>query len=219
MINTVSKILIIILIVLNLLYLIWTFTIGNTTYLQPPRTQKGIPTLILMPSKNGYAYQSKNSNIQSSCYTLGPFNSSMVASLVAKNINDFGLATAIRKQKTMQTLNFFVYLQAFSSRSEAEKVVKDIRKHKIKNYSIIKSGPYKNAISLGSFDNLDKARRRSEYVRFLGYDAQYTARKKAKEVFWIDYDEPFGSKAPVISWTKKVDPRASVQRIPKACEF
>jgi hypothetical protein len=205
--------------VLNIIYLIWMLTIGNKAYVQPPRTQKGISTLILMPSKNNYAYQSKNSNMQSSCYTLGPFGSSKSASLVAKNINDFGLATAIRKQKTMQTLNFMVYLQAFESRAEAEKVVKDIKKHKIKNYSIIKSGPYENAISLGSFDNLDKARRRSEYVRYLGYDAQYTARKKQKEVFWIDYDEPFGSKAPVIRWTKKVDPRASVQRIPKACEF
>ena len=219
MINTVSKFLIIIFAALNILYLIWMLTTGNTTYIQPTRTQKGISTLILMPSKNSYAYQSKNSNMQSSCYTLGPFNSSKSASLVAKNINDFGLATETRKQKTMQTLNFMVYLQAFSSLSEAEKVVKDISKHKIKNYRIIKHGPYKNAISLGSFDSLDKARRRSEYIRYLGYDAQYTARKKPKEVFWIDYDEPFGSKAPVISWTKKIDTRASVQRIPKACDF
>ncbi|MEE9310520.1 MAG: SPOR domain-containing protein [Cocleimonas sp.] len=173
----------------------------------------------MIPTKNSYAYQSKNSTMESSCYTLGPFGSSETARLVAKSINDFGLATEIRKQKTMQTLNFLVYLQAFSSRAEAEGVVKEISKHEIKNYKIIETGPYKNAISLGTFEDLDKARRHSEYVRFLGYDAKYTERKKKKEVFWIGYDEPFGSNAPVFSWAKKIDPRASVQKIPKACDF
>ncbi len=213
------RILLIVLIVANGLYFIWALTLGSSDYVLPTRTQKGIPPLILIPTKNSYAYQSKNSTMESSCYTLGPFGSSETARLVAKSINDFGLATEIRKQKTMQTLNFLVYLQAFSSRAEAEGVVKEISKHEIKNYKIIETGPYKNAISLGTFEDLDKARRHSEYVRFLGYDAKYTERKKKKEVFWIGYDEPFGSNAPVFSWAKKIDPRASVQKIPKACDF
>ena len=213
------RILIITLLISNILYFIWAYTIGNTDYVQPGRTQQGVPALILMPNKNSYAYQSKNAKTESSCYTLGPYSSSKTARLVAKSINDFGLATEIHKQKTMQTLNFLVYLQALPSRSEAVKVVRDMSKHDITNYKIIESGPYKNAISLGSFEDLDKARRHAEYVRFLGYDAKYTARKKPKEVFWIGYDEPFGSNAPVFNWTKKVDPRASVQKIPKACDF
>ncbi len=213
------RILIIALLLLNIFYFIWAYTIGNTNYILPPRTQQGVPALILIPSKNSYEYQSKGSKTASSCYTLGPYGSSKTARLVAKSINDFGLATEIRKQKTMQTLNYLVYLQAFASRSEAEKVVKDMSKHDITNYKIIETGPYKNAISLGSFDDIDQARRHTEYVRFLGYDAKHTAQKKAKEVFWINYDEPFGSNAPVFKWTKEVDPKASIQKIPKACEF
>jgi cell division septation protein DedD len=119
----------------------------------------------------------------------------------------------------MQTLNYLVYLQAFASRNKAEEVVKDMSKHDITNYRIIESGPYKNAISLGSFEDIDQARRHTEYVRFLGYDAKHTAQKKPKEVFWINYDEPFGGNAPVFNWTKKVDPKASVQKIPRACDF
>ena len=213
------RILIITLVLFNILYFIWTYTIGNTDYVLPPRTQQGVPALILIPSKDSYVYQSKGSKTASSCYTLGPYGSSKTARLVAKSINDFGLATEIRKQKTMQTLNYLVYLQAFTSRSEAEKVVENMSKHDITNYKIIETGPYKNAISLGSFDDIDQARRHTEYVRFLGYDAKHTAQKKPKEVFWINYDEPFGSNAPVFNWTKKVDPKASVQKIPKACDF
>ncbi len=213
------RILIITLVLFNILYFIWAYTIGNTDYVLPPRTQQGVPALILIPSKDSYVYQSKGSKTASSCYTLGPYGSSKTARLVAKSINDFGLATEIRKQKTMQTLNYLVYLQAFTSRSEAEKVVENMSKHDITNYKIIETGPYKNAISLGSFDDIDQARRHTEYVRFLGYDAKHTAQKKPKEVFWINYDEPFGSNAPVFNWTKKVDPKASVQKIPKACDF
>lgn len=213
------RILVITLLIANAIFFIWSYTVGNTDYVLPPRTQQGVPTLILLPTKNSYAYQSKNSKMESSCYTLGPYGTSKIAHLVAKSINDFGLATEIHKQKTMQTLNFLVYLQSFSSREEAERVVEDMKKNEITIHKIIETGPYKNAISLGSFEDLDKARRHAEYVRFLGYDAKYTARKKPKEVFWIGYDEPFGSNAPVFNWTKKIDPRASVQKIPRACDF
>ena len=216
--RTIKPMIVVALVASNIAYFVWIMTLGSNNYVPPKRTKEGIPPVILIPTINSYAYQSKNSQLQSSCYTLGPFGSSKTAQLIAKNIRNFGLAITIQKQKTMQTLNFLVYLQAFPTREKAEEAIVEIKKHKIKEYKIIESGPYKNAISLGFFDNLDKARRHSEYVRFLGYDAQYTARKKKKEVYWIDYDEPFGSNAPIFKWTKKVDPRASVQKIPRRCD-
>jgi len=216
---TIIRSLIIALLGLNVFYFIWTITVGKAGYTPPPRLEKDVPGLELLPIRTTDIYQSGNSTRQSSCYTYGPFNSEKTAKIIARKINDFGLATEIHKQKTMQTLNFLVYLQAFPSRKEAEDVIKDISKHEITEYRIIDSGPYKNAIALGSFNSLDKARRHSEYVRFLGYDAKYTTQKKQKEVTWIDYDEPFGSNAPVIRWTKDIDPRTSAQKIPKACDF
>ena len=217
--SSIIRSLILILLGLNVFYFIWTLTIGKTAYVSPPRLEKGVPGLTLLPIRNSDAYQSGNSKRQSSCYTFGPFDSEKTAKIIARKINDFGLATEIHKQQTMQTLNFLVYLQAFPSRDEAETVIQDISKHEIRNYKIIESGPYKNAIALGSFVSLDKARRHSEYVRFLGYDARYTTQKKQKELFWIDYDEPFGSNAPVIRWTMEIDASSSAQKIPKACNF
>ncbi len=207
------------LLVINIFYLIWSTTLGSTTYSPPPREAEGIPSLILLPSSTSDIYTSKDSKKQSSCYTFGPFNSNKTAQRIATKINNYGLATNIHHQQTMQTLNFFVYMNALSSRIEAEEVVKEMAKHKIKDYSIVESGPYKNAIALGSFEDFDKARRHAEYIRYLGYDARYTAQKKPKRVFWINYDEPFGSNAPVERWAQKVDPKAVVQKIPKECDF
>ena len=208
-----------VLLLANILYFIWAMTLGNTNYSPPPSNIEGITSIKLLPVTSADSYKSKGARGQSSCYTFGPFNSKKIAQRIAAKINNFGLATEIRKQKTMQTLNFFVYLQALSSRKEAEKIIKDMSQNEIKNYSIVETGPYKNAIALGSFEDLDKARRHSEYVRYLGYDAKYTAQKIPKEVYWISYDEPFSSNAPVMQWTKQIDPRASVQKIPRACDF
>ena len=213
------KKLLLLLAVLNVLFFLWATTIGNNAYILPSITESGIPAIELLKKDNNDAYKSKSSNLQSSCYTFGPFNSEKAARAIALKINNFGLATAIKKQRTMQTLNFLVYLQPFESLEAAERVAKDIEKNKVKNYKVIKAGPYKNAIALGSFENLDRARRRSEYIRFLGYDAKYTAQKKQKVVFWIEYDEPFSSNAPVLRWAKQINPLGSVRKIPKSCDF
>jgi hypothetical protein len=213
------KFLVVPLLITNILYFIWSSTLGSTTYTPPTATLEGTPSLVLLASSNTDIYRSKGSKRQSSCYTFGPFNSRKTAEGITSKINKFGLATSIHHQQTMQTLNFFVYMNALASRKEAEKIVKDMSKHEIKDYSIVETGPYKNAIALGSFEDLGKARRHAEYVRYLGYDARYTAQKKPKRVFWINYDEPFGSNAPVMRWAKKVDSRAVVQKIPKTCDF
>jgi hypothetical protein len=207
------------LLALNIVYFIWASSIGDNGYQEPAATLDGIPGLTIVSANENAGYLKKNRTGENSCYTLGPFNNKKSAKIVAKKISDFGLAVSIHKQKTLITLNYMVYLKPLPSREEAVKVIAKMDKFKIKEYSIVESGPYKNAIALGSFEDLDKARRHSEYVRFLGYDAKYTEQKKRKEVYWVDYDEPFGSNTPVLKWAKEVDPKLSVQKIPKACDF
>jgi len=217
MMNKQTKVLtnlLIILLSLNVFYFVWSY-INRYVYTPPSVNEEGIPSITLLPLTNTLA---KKSNI-SRCYTFGPFITKKAAWYISKRLNKFGLATAIKKQKTKQTLNFLVYLKPLPSRQEAEKVVEDLKKQEIKNYRIISSGPYENAIALGSFRNLDKARRHAEYIRFLGYDAKYTAQKKQKEVFWVDYDEPLGTHVPVMQWTKEINIKTNLLKIPRECEF
>ena len=217
MTNSHNKILInliILLLSLNVFYFVWSY-INRYTYTPPPVSEDGIPSLTLIPISDSIT---KNSGL-SRCYSFGPFSTRKAASYLSRRINNYGLATAIKKLTTKQSLNFLVYLKPLPSRKAAEEVIKDIKKQEIKDYTIISSGPYKNAIALGSFNNLDKARRHAEYIRFLGYDAKYTAQKKQKEVFWVEYDESANTIAPVFSWAKEIDSKADMQKIPRACEF
>lgn len=206
------------LLVLNVGYLIWSVAFSSS-YTPPPSTVEGIPSLTLLPFDEKAFAQLNTKKTKTKCFTLGPFNTRKTAQLLSNKINGVGLSSDIHSQKTKETLNFLVYLQALSTRKEAEKVVKKLRENEVKNYTIIESGPYKNAIALGSFENLDKARRHSEYIRYMGFDSRFTEQRKPREVYWISYDESFGTETPVFEWLNKIDPSTSVQRIPSECKF
>lgn len=209
------RIFLLILLAANFIYFIVAYLLGDATYTPPATVQKGTPAIELL-SKN---ITKKTPNGSTLCYTVGPFNSEKATQLVAKQLNDFGLAVNIRRQKTMDTLNYLVYLPAQNTKEEALKVIEDIKKFDIKDYQLIKSGPYENAISFGFFDDLNKARRHSEYIRYLGYDSRYTEQKAVREIFWLNYDEQPAKSAPVLQWSRAIDPTSAVQKIPRWCEF
>ena len=208
---------VLLLILLNISLLVWSSTAPvkvtkNTLLVEP-----GIPQLVLLPDTTESLYSDNPAGLASSCYSLGPFNSQKAAQLVGKRIRDYGLAFEIRSIRSMETLRYLVYIPPLNSEREAQIIADDLRGYHIKNVNVITEGPYKNAISVGFYSNLDRAKRETEQIRYLGYDARHSEEKTPLEVFWIDYDEPFGSNTPTITWSRSIDPTAAVQRIPRAC--
>jgi hypothetical protein len=207
-----------ILVLLNTSLFIWSsWTAQRVVAKDIPLLEPGINALTLLPEKPGERYSSSSSSISSSCYSVGPFNTLKAAQLVGKRVSDYGLETTIRSIKSMETLNYFIYIPPVESRQAAEILVADLAKNDVKDYYIVTDGPYTNAISLGFFSNLERAKRYAEYIRYLGYDARYSEQKTPLEVFWLDYDEPFGSNTPVVNWAGKIDPTSAVQKIPRTC--
>ena len=210
--------LLIALLFLNITAFTWNVVLAPDAHeFHPALVEPSIPALELRQDVDKVVYSSISAGTQSSCYTLGPYNSEKAAQLVADKVRGFGLAVNVRHMQSMETLNFFVYIPPFTDAFQAEKTAQDIAKNDVQDIQIIRDGPYQNAISLGVFNNLNKAKRHAEYIRYLGYDAHYTEQQAPREVFWVDYDEPFGSNAPVQAWSAAVDATSDVQRIPRAC--
>lgn len=204
---------------LNLSLLTWNVWLAPANGgFMPVLVEPNIPPLELRQDVDRVVYRSTTAGTESSCYTIGPYNSERAAQLVAGRVRNFGLAVQIRKMQSMETLNFFVYIPPLPDFAQAEKTAQDIVKNDVQDVYIINEGPYQNAISLGFFSNLNKAKRHAEYIRYLGYDAHYTEQQEPREVFWVDYDEPFGSNAPVLAWSTAADATSEVQRIPRACQ-
>lgn len=210
--------LLIVLAFLNLSVLAWNVASSRAEAdVQPHLTEPGIPALELRKDVDDVVYSSTSAGTQGSCYTIGPYNSEKAAQLVAGKVRGFGLAVEIRPMQTLETLNFFVYIPPLADHAQAEKTANDIARNDVQDVVILNEGPYQNAISLGFFNNLNKAKRHAEYIRYLGYDARYTEQQASREVFWVDYDEPFGSNTPVQAWSLAADTTSDVQRIPRAC--
>ncbi|MEZ5535176.1 MAG: SPOR domain-containing protein [Thiolinea sp.] len=182
-----------------------------------PATEPGIKPLELVANVIPASYSSSNAGGAASCYTIGPYATERAAQLVMAKIRNYGLAVQMRKLQTLETLNYLVYIPAQASQQAAQAIVDDISRYDVKKHLIIDDGPYKNAISLGFFNTLEKAKRHTEYIRYLGYDARYVEQTEGQQVFWLDYDEPFGSNTPVMAWSKSVDSSSSLQMIPRAC--
>ena len=210
--------LLIVLLLMNASVFAWNVVLApEVQESRPALIEPTIPALELRQDVDDVVYSSANAGTQSSCYSIGPYNSEKAAQLLAGKVRGFGLAVSIRKLHSMQTLNFFVYIAPASDYGQAEQMARDIAKNDVRDVQIITQGPYQNAISLGAFNNLNKAKRHAEYIRYLGYDAQYTEQQASLDVFWVDYDEPFGTNAPVQVWSAAVDLTSEVQRIPRAC--
>lgn len=209
--------LLVILVVLNLGF----FTLnwwGPENKTEPtPLTEVSIPSLELVNDAQPAVYSSATGHSPSSCYTIGPYLSQRVADEVLNKVRNYGLSVALRSLRTMETLNYLVYIPSLPSRAEADAVVQDMQRFDVQDQLVIDSGPYENAISLGFFEELNKAKRHAEYIRYLGYDARYTEQKAPLEVQWLDYDEPFGSNTPVKLWSETLDPNSRLQVIPRAC--
>lgn len=182
-----------------------------------PATEPGVRPLELAANVVPAGYSSAATNGSSSCYTIGPYTTEQAAQLVMARIRNYGLSVQMRRLQTLETLNYLVYIPAQATLEAAQTVVEDISRFDVKQHLIIDDGPYKNAISLGFFNTLEKAQRHTEYIRYLGYDARYVEQTSGQQVFWLDYDEPFGSNTPAMAWSKAVGNTSALQLIPRAC--
>ena len=209
---------IVVLVVLNVLLLLINLFVHLGDTKATELTLEGIPSLEIIPERPGSQYTADKALGASSCFTIGPYYSEKAAQLVAGNIRTFGLAVTIRSMNSKETLNYLVYIANVPSFEAAVKMTEDLRTQEVGNYSIVKSGPYKNTITFGFFENLDKAKRKTEYIRYLGYDAKFNGQKILRKVYWVDYDEPIGTSTPALSWSKSIDPDSNVQIIPRNCD-
>ena len=212
------RILIIALVTLNVLYFVGVYLFSVAFNRPPPLKEPNIQTIKLL-TMNGPEGAGATEKLNNTCFTVGPYNLEQTAREMADKLSQAGRAVRVKRQQTDRIQQYLVFLPKLPTRAAAEEVVADIKKNKIKNYSIIDSGPYKNAIALGTFSNLDKARRHTEYVRFLGYDAKHTEQKQRAIVYWVSYDDTFSESTPVLEWSKSLDPKAVVQKITETCEY
>jgi len=81
---------------------------------------------------------------------------------------------------------FWVYVDGLTSPAEASKLLKALERAGIDDAQPMPGG--EGRVSVGLFSERDRAERRAQAVKSLGYTPEITERRQAGTVYWVDLD-------------------------------
>lgn len=124
----------------------------------------------------------------SECFTLGPFRDLEKLRAVTRGIKKYVVAASFRSHEEREQERFWVYVPPAGSFSEAKELTGNLKKMKVRDYFVVKSGPQVNAISLGHFTEKKRAYAHADHMTRLGLKPEVEALFKNYTIYWLDYE-------------------------------
>lgn len=128
-----------------------------------------------------------NTSAQSRCVSVGPFNELSQAARAAALLNDRGFAPRQRAEQGDLWQGFWVYVGVTSAADET-KLIKTLERSGISDAHTMPASAEGRRVSVGLFTDKDRAEKRAQAVKRLGFDAEIVERKQAASVYWVDMD-------------------------------
>ena len=122
------------------------------------------------------------------CTSVGPFADLGQASQAQATLRSEGYEPRQRVEQGELWTGYWVSVREFSTRDAAEAALKKLNANGVTDVYLMPGSDPPNMLSLGVFSDYQRAQRRAEEVRSLGFTPQISDRKRAGSVFWIDVD-------------------------------
>lgn len=122
------------------------------------------------------------------CISLGPFRDLAEASQASSTMRGSGYAPRTRLAEGEVWAGLWVYLADLPSRAEAQRAMSVLKQKGVADAYIMPAADQTNVISLGIFSEPQRAQRRAEEVRALGFTPSVADRTRKDTVYWIDID-------------------------------
>lgn len=129
----------------------------------------------------------KNSVGGKLCYSLGPFTNKVEADNAQELLKEEKVETKSIRLRDNSRSGYWVILPVSDSRNEALQHIKKLKKLKIKDYFLVVTGPYKNAVSLGVFSQKNLARRRVDEMIRHGFIPRMESVALPRKVYWVNW--------------------------------
>ncbi len=121
------------------------------------------------------------------CHVIGPFFSAQTALDYGSLLNKHGALAAPRERECKEDLGrVWIYLPPGRAPGWLSKQLEDLRQKGIEDFMAIRSGPMKDAISLGVYSTEKLAQRRLEQLRAKGVRPTLSAHYQVREEYWLD---------------------------------
>lgn len=122
------------------------------------------------------------------CVSVGPFNDLTSAARSAALLRERGFDPKQRAEAGELWEGFWVYVGGLKSETEEAKVMKALARAGISDAHAMPEDSEGRRVSVGLFTERDRAEKRAQAVKRLGYAAEIVDRKQPGTVYWVDLD-------------------------------
>lgn len=141
---------------------------------------QGEPIVLLSEVEPPDVEASASSGSEVACWIRGPYKKYDVAQQFAGGATSY----SVKAEPVSSGVEFWVYLGPFGSHGDASAKHLQLRKKKVDSF-VIRSGPLRNAVSLGLFSDSGRASVQAERMRERGYKAQIRRLEQAELRYWV----------------------------------
>lgn len=160
----------------------------QTPVAEPPHTTQPPPALPPRESASPPQSSAALINDVARCISLGPFRDLAEASQASSTMRGSGHAPRTRLAQGDVWAGLWVYLADLPSRAEAQRAMSVLKQKGVADAYIMPAADQTNVISLGIFSEPQRAQRRAEEVKALGFTPSIADRTRKDTVYWIDID-------------------------------
>lgn len=181
---------VLLLILANVCFFFWSqFIDVPEASLRAPTVQPGKPPprLVLAKERDPDAEAKLTSEL--SCISIGPFGTATDSEQVQKRLNDAGFTSAARNEQGELFAGYWVNLQGFATRADAQETLARLHAAGITDAYIMpaeSADEPPNVLSLGLFSEQTRAEARRDAIAKLGFQPQLQPRTRNGEVHWLD---------------------------------
>jgi hypothetical protein len=198
------RIVVYLLLAANLIYLAWSGWIGSPAPVPTAKASDPLPELALVSEGFARASTSAPSAIEATsalaqpvtgrsapagrCVSVGPFGDLAQAARGAALLQGRGFNPRQRAEQGGTWDGFWVYVGGLESAADETKVMKTLERAGIQDARAMPATDVERRISVGLFSERDRAQKRAQAVRKLGFNAEITERSQTGTVYWVDLD-------------------------------
>jgi hypothetical protein len=122
------------------------------------------------------------------CVSVGPFNDLARAARAAALLRDRGFTPQQRAEAGELWDGYWVYVGGLATTADEAKVLKSLERAGITDAHVMPQVATGRRVSVGFFSERDRAEKRAEAVKRLGFAPEIAERKQAGSVYWVDLE-------------------------------
>lgn len=179
--------LVILLLLANVAFFAWSRWIAPGDESRPAAAGQAPPIVLASEAPDAQAPRTLRLEPGVRCLSLGPFRDLTDAARASTSLRGSGLTPRQRATEGAIWAGWWVALEGVGSQEEAAPIVERLRQFGVGDAYVVPAADGVT-ISLGLFTERQRALRRADEVRALGYRPELSERQRTGTVYWIDVD-------------------------------